>query len=251
MHLPYDNFLQYLDKNPLLSIKDARNPFDAFEEQLRSLFAQDPTNCLIQDNLTNLIDLYNSKNPEVRYRDAYYIDNPQQIVFPLQNHKPAGELAIVPSLRNFGDNFNIFTDHAFTNWGKAEWSNIVVAGSAVSKCLEPIPDAVKHLGGNVIRQYYLESPGTPSDIDIFMYGISDQNIAVSRIVDIVSRLNRVGTTVSIRTLNCVTVVAPHPQRYIQIVFRLYRTLSEIVTGCDLDCCCLAYDRSRVFASPRA
>ena len=37
----------------------------------------------------------------------------------------------------------------------------------------------------------------------------------------------------------------------QIVLRIYRSISEILTGFDVDCSCAAYDGKQVYASPRA
>jgi len=38
---------------------------------------------------------------------------------------------------------------------------------------------------------------------------------------------------------------------VQIVLRIYRSISEILTGFDVDCSCAAYDGKQVYASPRA
>ena len=98
-------------------MKYACKPCNTCEDQPRTLFVQDPTNRRMQDNVTNLIDLYNPKNSEVHYRDAYYIANSlaQPIVCPLQNYKGIGDLVIVPSWHKFVDNFNIVRNHVFTN----------------------------------------------------------------------------------------------------------------------------------------
>ena len=37
----------------------------------------------------------------------------------------------------------------------------------------------------------------------------------------------------------------------QIVARLYKSISEILTGFDVDCSCFAYDGSQVYGAPRA
>lgn len=43
----------------------------------------------------------------------------------------------------------------------------------------------------------------------------------------------------------------YPTRHIQIVLRIYKSVSEILTGFDVDCSCVAYDGNNVYASPRA
>lgn len=58
-------------------------------------------------------------------------------------------------------------------------------------------------------------------------------------------------TTVVRTKNAVTIVSEYPVRHVQIVLRLYKSVSEILTGFDVDCACLAYDGEQVWAAPRA
>ena len=58
-------------------------------------------------------------------------------------------------------------------------------------------------------------------------------------------------TTTIRTKNTVTIASRHPVRHVQIVLRIYKSISEILTGFDVDCSCAAYDGNQVYASPRA
>ena len=55
----------------------------------------------------------------------------------------------------------------------------------------------------------------------------------------------------IRTKNALTIASKYPTRHVQIVLRLYKSISEILTGFDVDCSCTAFDGSQVWASPRA
>lgn len=48
-----------------------------------------------------------------------------------------------------------------------------------------------------------------------------------------------------------TNVLRYPTRHVQIVLRIYSSISEILTGFDVDCSCAAYDGKQVYASPRA
>ena len=54
-----------------------------------------------------------------------------------------------------------------------------------------------------------------------------------------------------RTQNTITIASRHPVRHVQIVLRIYKSISEILTGFDVDCSCVAYDGNQVYASPRA
>ena len=55
----------------------------------------------------------------------------------------------------------------------------------------------------------------------------------------------------VRTKNAVTIASKYPTRHVQIVLRLYKSISEIVTGFDIDCACTLFDGSQVWANPRA
>ncbi|PKC72506.1 hypothetical protein RhiirA1_313805, partial [Rhizophagus irregularis] len=54
-----------------------------------------------------------------------------------------------------------------------------------------------------------------------------------------------------RSKHCVTILSQYPYRHIQIILRLYNSPSEILTGFDVDCCCVGFDGKNVWALPRA
>jgi len=55
----------------------------------------------------------------------------------------------------------------------------------------------------------------------------------------------------VRTKNAITIASHYPIRHVQIVLRLYKSVSEILSGFDVDCSCFAYDGSQVYGTPRA
>jgi len=55
----------------------------------------------------------------------------------------------------------------------------------------------------------------------------------------------------VRTKNALTIVSHYPIRHVQIVLRLYNSVSEILTGFDVDCSCFVYDGDQVYGTPRA
>jgi hypothetical protein len=76
---------------------------------------------------------------------------------------PDGTPAIVESLKEFQQNFNVFTELALSD---LDWSNVVVAGSAAVTPLIPVP--AKYRGSKrALRQYYHEILAPASDVDIF------------------------------------------------------------------------------------
>jgi hypothetical protein len=53
------------------------------------------------------------------------------------------------------------------------------------------------------------------------------------------------------TKNAITIASQYPTRHIQVVLRIYKSPSEILTGFDVDCSAAAYDGKQVWAAPRA
>lgn len=118
-------------------------------------------------------------------------------------------------------------------------------------CLLPIPP--KHnKSKKTLRQYYHDIIAPASDVDLFIYGLSEEE-ATQKIIQIEQRIKDsiLTETTTIRTKNAITIASQYPTRHVQIVLRLYKSVSEILTGFDVDCSCAAYDGQNVWASPRA
>lgn len=105
---------------------------------------------------------------------------------------------------------------------------------------------------NTIRSYYHEKLAPASDVDLFVYGLNEEQ-AIEKIkqVEMKIRDSILSETTTIRTKHAITIVSQYPTRHVQIVLRLYKSISEILTGFDVDCSCVAYDGSQVWAAPRA
>jgi len=91
-----------------------------------------------------------------------------------------------------------------------------------------------------------------SDVDLFIYGLNEEQ-AIDKIKQIEADVRDaiLSETTVVRTKNAITIVSEYPTRHIQIVLRLYKSVSEILTGFDVDCACVAYDGKQVWAAPRA
>ena len=89
-------------------------------------------------------------------------------------------------------------------------------------------------------------------MDLFLYGLTEEQ-AIEKIKQIETSIRDsiLAETTTIRTKNAITIVSQYPTRHVQIVCRLYKSISEILTGFDVDCSCVAYDGQQVWASPRA
>jgi ankyrin repeat protein len=103
-----------------------------------------------------------------------------------------------------------------------------------------------------LRQYYHEQLAPASDVDLFIYGL-DEEQAIEKIKQIETKVRDsiLQETTTIRTKNAITIASAYPTRHVQIVLRLYKSVSEILTGFDVDCSCVAYDGKMVWATPRA
>ena len=104
----------------------------------------------------------------------------------------------------------------------------------------------------MIRSYYHDKLAPASDVDLFIYGLTEEQ-AVEKIKQIETKIRDsiLSETTTIRTKHAVTIASQYPTRHVQIVLRLYKSVSEILTGFDVDCSCVAYDGNQVWAAPRA
>jgi hypothetical protein len=103
-----------------------------------------------------------------------------------------------------------------------------------------------------LRSYYHEQLAPASDVDLFLYGLTKEP-AIEKIRQIERNVRDalLVETTTVRTKNAITIVSQYPVRHVQIVLRIYKSVSEILTGFDVDCSCAAYDGNQVWASPRA
>jgi len=90
-----------------------------------------------------------------------------------------GESAIVsPSV--FRTHWGEFTKETFAKMTRADWSNVVAAGGAVSACLLPIPDGWMSRsypsGPKRLAEYFHNTAYVSSDVDLFIYGLDAKQV---------------------------------------------------------------------------
>ena len=94
-----------------------------------------------------------------------------------------------------------------------------------------------------LRQYYHEELAPASDVDLFLYGLNEEE-AKEKIKQIEAKIRDsiLQEVTCIRTKNAITIASQYPTRHIQIVLRIYRDISEILTGFDVSfrTCRIAY-----------
>lgn len=254
----HQDFANYVESNQHTPIEELLQPYNDYEAVVRKAFAQEPSHAALRDlrdNHFNLVPLYDTartNNTKVRARnlDAESPQQKEKYLLPLkdQDRRPNGSPAVVPGLEEFQKNFNLFSEGALSDM---DWSNVVVAGSAVVTALMPVPE--EHRGSKrALRQFYHEKFAPASDVDLFLYGLSDEQ-AIKKIGQIEVKIKNtiLYETTTVRTKNTITIASQYPTRHVQIVLRIYKSISEILTGFDVDCSCAAYDGEQVYVSPRA
>ncbi|KAK0126771.1 hypothetical protein ONS95_008352 [Cadophora gregata] len=248
------DFIPYLASNSDTPIGTLLEPFKKFEGELRKVYAQQPDHELVKDGNVNLVPIFegHEKELKIRARDLSEEsdDEKAKYVMPLSDadRKPNGSPAVVSSFKDFQKNFNLFSESSLAD---LDWNNVVAAGSAVTTALLPVPE--KWAGSKrSLREYYHEHLAPASDVDLFLYGLNEEE-GLEKIKQIEKNIKDsiLHETTTIRTKNAITIASQYPTRHVQIVLRLYDSVSQIITGFDVDCACAAYDGKQVYAAPRA
>ncbi|RJE25339.1 ankyrin repeat protein [Aspergillus sclerotialis] len=251
----HQDLLKYIESNNEADMSGLLKPYNEYDAVLRRAFAQEPAHPALKDNHLNLVPVYDntgSTDARVRARDLD-LEPPElkeKYLLPLdpENRKPNGSPAVVQKLSEFQTNFSLFTEGSLSD---INWSNVVVAGSAVVTCLMPVPQKYRD-SKRSMRQFYHEEFAPASDVDLFLYGLTEEQ-AMEKIRHIEKAIQGsiLQETTTIRTKNTITIASQYPTRHVQIVLRIYKSIAEILTGFDVDCSCAAYDGKQVYVAPRA
>ncbi|KAG9287132.1 hypothetical protein G9A89_001026 [Geosiphon pyriformis] len=243
--IPPDNYLEDLTSNSPTAIYAAL----AREAQFRSLFATNPKHPSLKNPYVNLINVYENeslwKSDSERNSEGH-----ETIIMALtdKTRLKAGEWAIEHGgNERFLRNWKLYTEGSLNG---LDWNNVFAAGGAVLSCLLPIPK--QYSSTRKTREYYHEKAYASSDIDLFIYGLNEED-AKQKMIEIYNVISDAvpWEVTCIRAKNCVTILSQYPYRHVQIILRLYQSPSEILTGFDLDCCCVGFDGQNVWALPRA
>jgi Ankyrin repeats (3 copies) len=248
------DFISHLSKNPNEPVAEIIQPYKSYEGHIRKLYAQNPEDVLLNDPILNLVPIFAGQQSDLKIRardfDAEDEIQKSKYIMPLKEsmRKPDGSPSVVSSLKDFRHNFNIFSESSLT---ELDWSNVVAAGSSVVTSLLPIPS--EYAGSKRgLRTYYHDVFTPASDVDLFLYDLTeDQALEKIKSIERAIKDSILTETTTIRTKNAITIASKHPTRHVQIVLRIYKSISEILTGFDVDCSCVAYDGKQVYASPRA
>ncbi|CAA9958257.1 Ankyrin repeat protein [Pyrenophora teres f. maculata] len=246
------DWISHATSHPDTPLCDLIAPYKEYDSKLREVFAQQPDHSAIAK--PNIVPIFAGHEQDLKIRARNFAAESeaerQCYLMPLKkwDRKTNGTPAVVQSLKEFQTNFQLFSESSLVDM---DWSNVVVAGSAVVTSLLPVPE--KHNGSKrALREYYHQQLAPASDVDLFLYDLTEEE-AVEKIKQIEQRIRDsiLTETTTVRTKNAITIASQYPTRHVQIVLRIYRSISEILTGFDVDCSCAAYDGSQVYASPRA
>ncbi|RYP42706.1 hypothetical protein DL767_000075 [Monosporascus sp. MG133] len=236
---PPSQFLSYLSNNRRTPTRELVQPYLSYETWLRRAFARGDAGIA---GLAGLVPIYDGHQSKFRIRAIDRLTaNKEKYLMLLPDDKLEADRApaIAASLEEYKKNFEAFTHGTLAC---LDWSNIVVAGSSA---LLPLLSRREDVN---IR----EDPTVERPLETYFH----EDAAITRILELEAAVRRnqrllPGAGLSLRSENAITFISPKwPYRHVQIILRLYKSISEILTGFDVDCACVAFDGTQVYSNPR-
>ncbi|PTB62951.1 ankyrin [Trichoderma citrinoviride] len=250
---PQADLVNYIAQNPAKPMVEIMEPYRRYEAHLRSVFAQDRENPILKDPYLNVVPLFTdaTKSITTRARDLASESEEEKskyiMVLPDDKRRPHGSPATVANLAEFQKNFGIFSESSLA---ELDWNNVVAAGSSVVNTLLPVPNEFK-ANKRKLREYYHEKFCPASDVDLFLYGLThDEAIEKIKQIEQSIRDSILSEVTVVRTKYAITIASQYPVRHVQVVLRVYKSVSEILTGFDIDAAGAAYDGKQVYVAPR-
>ena len=250
----HTDLVQHIAKHPEVPLRELIKPFREYEATLRQAYAQDPDAEILKDAHVNVLPVFTKGISDVKIRARDLDDESEDekskyiMALPDDVRRPNDSPAVVQSFKEFQRNFNVFSESSLVD---LNWDNVVASGSSVVNCLLPVPDPYNRTKRG-LREFYHEKFCPASDVDLFLYGLTEEE-AIEKIKEIETGIRDaiLTETTTVRTKNAITICSQYPTRHIQIVLRIYKSVSEILTGFDIDCSGAAYDGKQVYCTPRA
>lgn len=252
--VPHAQLVNYLAEHPDTPMTELIEPYRKFESKLRHVYAQERTHDALKDPYINVLPVFTEDTPKILTRarnlEAETEEEKEKYIMalPKEKRRPHSSPAVVGSLKEFQHNFGVFSESSLA---ELNWNNVVAAGSSVVNTLMPVPKEYK-TSKRALREYYHEKYCPASDVDLFLYGLTEEQ-ALEKIKEIETSIRDaiLTETTTVRTKHAITICSQYPTRHVQIVLRIYSSVSEILTGFDIDAAGAAYDGSQVYVTPRA
>jgi len=231
------------------------------ESKLRGLYATERTNVLLKDT-AYLMDLFKNreqmrntletseemKMPKIltRHRLASpVINSEERHGFGLRHDPLTQSDYCIVDLDQFKKNFALLTGNLLGSL--TDLKNIVFVGDLVVGALYRTPEG-NHAGSDV----HFANQFRDADIEIAIVGL-DGAAAMKRVSDIyfAAQSATKATCEIIRTKTEIIILGQYPVRNIRIPLRFFKGPAEAVFARDVDCTCVGFDGSTVWALPRA
>lgn len=217
--VPHAELARYISENADKPMTDIIEPYRNYEASLRTVYAQDRKNPILQDPHLNVLPLFteDTKLIKTRARDlaAESDKEKSRYVMPLPDDKrrPHGSPATVADLGEFQNNFNVFSESSLVD---VDWNNVVAAGSSVVNCLLPVPKEF-NTTKRKLREYYHEKFCPASDVDLFLYGLTHEE-AIEKIKQIERAIRDalLNEVTVVRTKYAITIASQYPVRHVQV-----------------------------------
>lgn len=198
----------YIANHPKIPMSELMDPYRKYEAKLREVYAQERTNPILDDPYLNALPLFTKDTPKIKTRarnlEAESPIEKEKYIMPLPNDKrrPNDSPAVVSSLKEFRHNFGIFSESSLV---EMNWDNVVAAGSSVVNCLLPVPEQYNK-SKRTLRNYYHEKFCPASDVDLFLYGLNEEQ-AIEKIKEIEARIRDaiLSEVTVVRTKNAITI----------------------------------------------
>lgn len=200
------------------------------EDIVRTMFAKDPDNPILKHPhllCTPILHCLEKLKPVVCPWNS--------LLFDFRNLNNSEPFKASTNRRIPFEKFDIFTSDKFKNF---DWYNVVIAGGFVlymlkgDHCYSADPKQFKNM-----------------DIDLFLYGLNEKE-AIEKVKYIQIFLETsYGNMCIVKTGQSITFQTNRRVKF-QIILRLYKSITHILCGFDIDCCCAAFDGSEIYVLPR-
>jgi len=235
------------------------------ENRYRQLFAQHRSHADLgdADSTLTLISVFKHMD---RFDFRVHAEEAADLGFAiiLRKEEPPASGPSVCTQKEFLQQFyGLLTEKAYSDYGKVkhpkrtilgekfDWSNVMVAGGSVMRCLVDGGKVEKYVYRNMNRFLSAELY-TQSDFDMFVYGLTPEQ-ANEKLACINQHLCENYGSASInyvRTKGSATFTVGR-KISLQVILRLYKSRAEVLMAFDLDSCAVGFDGKHVWALPRA
>lgn len=217
--VPIAELARYISENPDKPVVEIMNPYRDYEASLRTVYAQDRQNPILNDPHLNVLPLFTDDTKFITTRarnlETESEEEKSKYVMPLPDDKrrPHGSPATVTDLSEFQKNFNVFSESSLVD---LDWNNVVAAGSSVVNTLLPVPKEF-NTTKRKLREYYHEKFCPASDVDLFLYGLThDEAIEKIKKIERAIRDALLNEVTVVRTKYAITIASQYPVRHVQV-----------------------------------